>query len=209
MFGNRGSRPKKKVYWDLARGEPISPKHQQPQSMGNLADDIDRQFFNDFSEYGEVLNWWLSDKHTGSRWRVQEQAQTELTIGAYDSPIFGRRYDVFCGPTKLGILEVAAMYPYTAQKPNIRASINLTWIRLLSWDTVMDFLGSVAAHVDDDVDSHGNSLRIQNAMNRCLWDSLVIHYEDFGLDWGDLDVTLQGSARFYFDRRRRYSEKVE
>lgn len=60
MFGNKGSRPKKKVYWDLVSGEPISPKHQRPQVIGdkhpNLADNSDRQFFVDYSDFGDVLN---------------------------------------------------------------------------------------------------------------------------------------------------------
>ena len=71
MFGNRGSRPKKKVYWDLVRGEPISPKHHRPQAIGdghpNLADDNDRQFFTDFLEFGDVMNWWFDNV---AEWRL-------------------------------------------------------------------------------------------------------------------------------------------
>lgn len=112
---------------------------------------------------------------------MQEQPKTELTIGVYDSPAFGRRYDVFCGPTKLGILEIQASYPYTAEKPNVRASTSLMWVRLLSWDTVMKFLSCIALHIDD-VGDLGNSARIQGAMNRSLWNSLIVHDEDLGLD---------------------------
>jgi hypothetical protein len=34
-----------------------------------LAGDADREFFFDFAEFGNVINGWLSDEHTGSRWR--------------------------------------------------------------------------------------------------------------------------------------------
>jgi hypothetical protein len=30
MFGSRGERPKKKIYWELVHGEPIAPRHQRP-----------------------------------------------------------------------------------------------------------------------------------------------------------------------------------
>ena len=79
MFGNRGSRPKKKVYWDLVmNGEPISPKHQRPKAIGDklanshLVSDDDRKFFEDFFEFGDVINLFLADRHVGSRWRIQE-----------------------------------------------------------------------------------------------------------------------------------------
>ena len=205
MFGNRGSRPKKKVYWELVKGGPISPKHQRPQVIGDahptLADDADRQFFNDFVDFGDVMNWWFSDEHSGSRWRVQELSTTELNIGFYDSPSFGRTYEVFLGPIKLGRMEISASYPYSHDEKKIRLSIELMWVRLLYWDTLTDFLGSAATHVNSTGDFN-NVTRIQSAMTRSLWDSLRIEDEDLGLNWGDLEITLEGSASFYFSRKQ-------
>jgi hypothetical protein len=202
VFGNRGDRPKKKVYRDLVHGEPISPKHQRPQAIGDayptLAGDIDRQFF--ISEFGDVMNWWFADEHTRSRWRIQELPKTELSIGFYDSPAFGRRYEIFRGPTKLGAMEISASYPYKVGNKNIQASIELMWVRLLSWDTLTDFLGSVSTHINTAGDSD-NFIRIQSAMARSLWDSLRISDQDLGLNWGELEMTLEGSADFYFSRR--------
>ena len=184
------------------RGEPISPKHQRPQAIGDahptLAGDDDRQFFIDFFEFGDVINWWFTDD--GSRWRIQERSKTELNIGFYDSPTFGRGYEVFCGPIKLGTMEISASYPYTADEKNIRLSIELMWVRLLSWDALMDLLGSVATHINSAGDS-SNVMRIQSAIARSLWDSLRIEDEDLGLNWGDLEVTLVSRAEFYFSRK--------
>ena len=208
LFGNRGSRPKKKVYWNLVSGEPISPKHQRPQAIGDahptLANDADRQFFIDFFEFGDVVNCWFADTHSGSRWRIQEQPKTELNIGFYDSPAFGRGYEVFCGPIKLGTMEISAAYPYKADARNVRLSMQLMWVRLLSWDALMDLLGSVATHINSPGD-HNNVMRIQSAMARSLWDSLRIEDEDLGFNWGDLEITLEGTAAFYFSRKNNKS----
>lgn len=200
MFGTRAGRPKQKVYRALVQGDPISPKHQRPKSAGNLADRTDQLFFNDFFDFGDVVNWWLSDEHSWSRWRIQEIADTELRHGFRDSPSFGRTFEIYCGPTKLGTLEISASYSYDLDKNEIRASIELVWVRLLSWDTVVDFLHAIAIHIDSS-NSFDSGLRIQAAMSRCLWDSFIIHDEDLGLEWGELTLTLQGFAKFYFDRK--------
>jgi hypothetical protein len=63
----------KEIHWGLINGKPISSKDQRPQVIGDayptLAGDADREFFIDFAEFGNVINGWLSDEHTGSRWR--------------------------------------------------------------------------------------------------------------------------------------------
>ena len=143
------------------------------------------------------MNHWFADEHTGSRWRIQEQPRTELSIGFREGPAFGRRYEIFCGPIKIGAMEISASYPYTVGNKNIRASIELMWVRLLSWDTLTNFLGAVATHINSAGDSN-NAIRIQSAMARSLWDSLKIENQDFGLNWGELEMTLEGRGDFYF-----------
>jgi hypothetical protein len=198
----KSGRPKKKVYQQLVSGKPISPKHQRPPIIGDeygLADDADRLFFSDFFEFGDVMNWWLADQHVGSRWRIQELPKTELSIDFRDSPEFGRTYEIFCGPIKLGCMEISASSRYERTK-KVQASIELEWVRLLSWDNLTSFLSAVATHVNS-ADDFNNFANIQGSMSRCLWDSLVVRDQDLGLDWGSLEVTLQGMADFYFSRK--------
>jgi len=195
------NRPKQQVSNDLVFGKPIVPKHERPQAIGDgypaLAGDEDRHFFYHFAEFGNALNAWLANKFTGSNWRVQELPKTTLTLDAIDDqPTFGRRYEVFCGPNKLGRLEITASYPYDTEARQVRASIKLDWVRLLSWDTVMDFLQAVSVHISSDGDQ-SNAHLLNAAMSRSLWNSLQVHSEDLGLDWGDLEVTVRGRADHY------------
>ena len=77
------------------------------------------------------------------------------------------------------------------------------WVRLLSWETVVDILGTIESHICDRDQNSKEEHRIGAALNRALWNSLTISGYDFGgaVDWGELEVTLQGRAPFYFNRR--------
>jgi len=202
MFGSTGPRPEKTAYWELVNGEPITPRHERPSLIGDKDPPLEesvRLLFEDFADFGDVLNRWFIDNV--SRWRVQELPVTELSIGFHDIPSFGRRYEVFSGPIKLGLLEISASYPYDINQKNVCACVELMWARLLRWDVLMDLLGSVAVHINSPNTSSVD--RIQSAMIRSLWDSLHIADQDSGLDWGNLAITLQGTAAFYFIRRNR------
>jgi hypothetical protein len=196
MFFWSGDRPKRKVYRELVSGPIISPNHRAPQSLPSLAHDFDRQFFSDFRRFGEVLNRWFGDEYTASRWRVQERSNAELHIDYFDYPLFGRSYEVFYGATKLGILEVRASQFYQKDRVVI-ASIEIEWVRLLPWATVAEFPHVVAMYVRSP-NNDDSTARIQTALNRALWDSLVVHDQDLGLDWGQLELSLEGNAEFYF-----------
>jgi hypothetical protein len=60
-------RPKKKFWSQLQSSPPISPQHQRPKATGG--DKRDKQFFEEFRYFGDVLNWWCSDEHVGNRWQ--------------------------------------------------------------------------------------------------------------------------------------------
>ena len=53
----------KKFLQKLMRSEPITPKHNPPKVAGGdfavVASDAYRQFFSDFTEFADVVNWWL------------------------------------------------------------------------------------------------------------------------------------------------------
>jgi len=198
-------RPKKKVYWKLVSGPAITPKHSRPEPIKELhfgLNESGRQFFNAFYDFGDVVNWCFDDKHSSSRWRLQELKDTELQIGRDGSPSYGRRYEVFCGPTKLGTLEIEPSYDYDTTK-NVRASIELKWLRLLSFDTLVTFLSGIAWHIDSRDIREENWGRIHSAITRSLWDSLNISDDGYDGDLGHAgeEISLTGNANFYLARR--------
>lgn len=204
IVSNRPNRPKKKFYRNLTSGDPITPQHQRPREIDSLANEAERQALIEFRDFGDVVNWWLADEHEGSRWRLQELSDTHLMIEFRDYPAFGRRYQLYYGPVKLGILEVtAAHHPRSARK--YRATIELEMVRLLPYEAVTGFLGEIAEHIcdNDDLSRNATSNAIHAAMSVALWNSLEITGYDFGgaVDWGRLQVNLHGSAAFYFARR--------
>jgi hypothetical protein len=162
------------------------------------------EIFSDFLRFADVVNWWLADANFGSRWRLQELSDTGLKIGFMDSPVFGRRYAVFCGSIKLGTMEVQAGSDYARENTTVLATIQLMWVRLLEYDSLMAFFEAILLHIADDAKSEDAARRsIHQALTQSLWDSLVIRDDnlDGEIDWGNLEVTLQGRASWYFRRR--------
>jgi hypothetical protein len=58
----RPARPKKQFIAALLHSDPIVPKHRRPKDSGegfsSLVSDQDRQFFKDFDDFADVVNWW-------------------------------------------------------------------------------------------------------------------------------------------------------
>jgi hypothetical protein len=112
-------RPKKKFIKALRHSKPIVPKHQSPKAIGEKFESLvqakDKAFFNDFKQFANVVNWWLSDPHVGGPWRLQELPDTDLVLhGSFDhGPTFGRRYAIFHNQVRLGELEVEPIYGST------------------------------------------------------------------------------------------------
>jgi hypothetical protein len=178
-------------------------------ALPNYASDTDKQFFKDFADFGSVVNWWLSDEHVDSPWRLQELTDTHLSLSGGDYPSFGRAFEVFCNQVRLGRLEVSAANGYCLLEPRVSTEIELDNVRLLSFDAVRDFLSHIAIHVSDqDRKTSQEYLQIQHAieqaMTRAVWNTLnhISGFEDLdGQDWGELHVTLEGTANWYFGRR--------
>jgi hypothetical protein len=53
-----------------------------------------QQFFADFEDFADVVNWWLAAPHVGGPWRLQELPDAELSLDVSDSPPHGRRYAI-------------------------------------------------------------------------------------------------------------------
>src|SRR5262249_6581233 len=120
---------KKKFIKALRGSEPIVPKHQPPKSIGESVPSLvrreDRLFFDDFRDFGTVVNWCLADEHVGGPWRLQELPNTDLSLNFSHMPDFGRRYDIFYNQVPLGTLEVS---PGVATAPkNPSSTPTLIW----------------------------------------------------------------------------------
>jgi len=172
-------------------------------------------FFADFADFANVVNWWLADEHVGSRWRLQELPETELSLhGVFDyGPTFGRSYAVFYNQVRLGALEVEP-FSYSADDPRVITYIHLDDVRLLSFETIRDFFAAIAEHACYDSRDGKEYLEAQQAIDRAmteaLWRSnevdvynnMLDRFEAINTpDYGEIDLRLDGVARWYLERR--------
>lgn len=105
----RPEKLKKKFRNRLWESEPITPKHEPPPSLskkGLFVREHDLQFFSDFEDFANVINWWLTDEYVyphGNPWRLQELPKSELLkLGSPEYPTYGRRYAVFHNQVRIG-----------------------------------------------------------------------------------------------------------
>jgi hypothetical protein len=203
----RPEKVKRKFTAALLRGEPITPQHQPPQAIGerfsSLVSTEDQQFFEDFADFADVVNWWLADAHDGSPWRLQELPDTVLRLQFSEDPTFGRRYSIFHNQVRLGTLEVSPGYKYSTEKPNMHTEIELEYVRLLHYDDIGEFLSAIAVHVCDTTEDRVQwRMAIESATTRALWQ--MQHISEFGMDdedYGELRLQFNDSADWYFRRR--------
>ena len=204
--------PAKDFLRKLTQGAPITPQHEPPKIAGgdwsSLANDDDRRFFFDFAEFADVVNWWLADKHVGSRWRLQELPDGDLGLFVTISsgPVLGRGYAIFHNQVRLGTLEIHPHYPYGSESPKVSAKIEINSVLLLDLDNITDFLYAIASHVCDSKqrseDDSDVRQAIAEAVMKSLWQTQQItEFDDTG-DQVGLKLHIQGLVpRFYFNRR--------
>jgi hypothetical protein len=223
----RPEKIKKKFRKQLYDTKPITPKHRPPKAIGgkfeSCVSEEDRVFFADFADFANVVNWWLADEAVGSRWRLQELPETELRLpmefSGYEpqGPTFGRSYAVFYNQARLGALEVTPNC-YSADDPRVSTYIHLDNVRLLSFETIRDFFAAIAelACYDsrDGEEYFKTQIKAQQAIDRAmteaLWRSNEVDVHNNMLDrieginafdYGEIDLRLNGVARWYLERR--------
>jgi len=211
--------PKKKFFAQLLRSAPIEPKHHSPKAVAerfeSLVTEEDRLFFDDFADFGAVVNWWFADPHNGSPWRLQELPDTILKLdGNIDHPSFGRRYSIFHNQVRLGELEISSGFPYEAENRKVCARIEIDSIRLLAFGNILDFLNAIAMHISDPTSDTIENLKtrliIISAMTEAAWKSWRV--SEFGSDredWGMLELGFDGSAHWYYRRRDALRKRTE
>jgi hypothetical protein len=133
-----------------------------------------------------------------------------LNVDFSHGPILGRCYDIFHNQVRVGRLEIRPGYDYSAAPPtpNVITEIELHWLRLLSYESIVGFLRNIAMHVcESDPKSDGYfdaNQAIVGALAEALWQNQQItEFADLdGQDWGEFSMQLRGRAsQWYFKRR--------
>ena len=217
MMATKASRPaglNKKAVKALWHSDPIVPRHDPPkpgERFSSLHSDEDKAFFADFQEFADVVNRWLATLE--SRFRLQELPDDHLRLNVpEDQPVFGRSFAVYYNQTRVGRLETCPSYRgYTTQTRHVSTSVQIDWARFLGYRTITEFLDNIASHVtnpnpkSDEYVSARQS--VQAALIETLWDKYGISEFDRvfanepDMDWGELNVSFQGSAEGYIERR--------
>jgi hypothetical protein len=205
---------KRKFRNQLWRSKPIIPKHEPPPPLeGYGVREPDLQFFSDFEDFADVVNFSLADPETHplGPWRLQELPKTELLqLWRGDGPTYGRTYAVFHNQARVGEIEIRPHWRYSTQEPRVTIHIELDWVRLLYFEIVRRFLTDIAMHITQ---YHPGTLeylqanqQIDLAMTRVLWGTQEIpqHGLEPGageLCYGELQVELDGLANYYLEQR--------
>jgi hypothetical protein len=155
MFGQgRKKLFKPKFLEDLRNGKRKPPQHVIPRNLTENgqecygAESYDFQFFDEFHFFGEVANLMGLDQ---GPWSVHEVPETEIgwQLG-YDSPQYGRKYEVWYNRLKAGTLAIAAAPlsggPNEPFDGTISATLKLNMFppRLLDYHDIAGFMQHIA-----------------------------------------------------------------
>jgi hypothetical protein len=121
--------------------------------------------------------------------------------------VYGRCFAIYHNQTSVGRLEIHPGYKYSTQTPEVHTSMEIDWARFVGFDELTEFLGAIAEHVtspdrkSEDYIAAGQS--IQYALIKVLWYNYRVSQYDNpeDEDWGELNLTFQGTADFYINRK--------
>jgi hypothetical protein len=200
-----------KRVWD---SKPITPKHEPPPPLKQDAWGVGKQelqFFSDFKDFANVFNDWQMDPYAyshGSPWRLQELPNSELLhFGIEDGPVYGRKYAVFHNQVRLGEIEIMPHYEYSTEMPHVRVHVELDYARLLHFGTIRSFLTDIATHTTEYYPKTLKYVEINQEIDRAitfvLWETQEISRYGLEPDYGQIEVQLEGVAKFYLHRAQR------
>jgi hypothetical protein len=203
---------KKKFLKCVFDSKPITPKHQPPPPLkkGYAVGKEKLQFFSDFEDFANVVNWYLASPYSdGGPWRLQELPEADLSLhGNFDSgPVYGRNYAIFHNQQRLGILEISDGFQYSAENPDVITHVQLDFVRVLSFDAIRTFLTNIAHHTCDFRPGTKEYFQAEQAIDRAMTEVLwqINRVSRFGLDfeddYGEINLRLDGTATWYVERR--------
>jgi hypothetical protein len=213
----RPEKLKKKFLKRIFDTKPITPKHEPPPRevetpgvFGKKAKTELMQFFNDFEDFANVVNWWLAEEYNQRPWRLQELPKVDLSLhGDFThGPRYGRSYAIFHNQERLGALEISPGLKYSAESPQIITHVELESVRVLPFDTIRTFLTDIALHTCDFDRGTEEYFQAQQAIDRAMTEALwqMNQVSRFGLDfvgddYGEIHLRLDGTATWYVGRR--------
>jgi hypothetical protein len=147
------------------------------------------QFFSDFTDFANVVNWWLADPHVGGPWRLEELPKVDLRLhGNFDyGPVYGRSYVIFHNQQRVGTLEISAGLQYSVESPQVITHVKLDFVRVFSFDTIRTFLTDIALHTCDFSPVTKEYVQAQQAIDRAMTEVLwhISQVSRFGVDFDD------------------------
>jgi hypothetical protein len=177
-----------------------------------LAHESDRNLFADFKDFADVINGWLAEEYTASRFRLQDlpAGDRSLNVDYSHGPLLGRSFAIYYNQTRVGRLEIAPNYMgYTTENPGVITNIRIDWARLLGFRELAEFLNVVAWRVvgNSQSDEYRNARQdMLHGLTRTLWDNYQVTQYDHADDeqWGELgelNVSFRGMAFTYLAER--------
>jgi hypothetical protein len=137
----------------LLHSGPINPQHDRPASLTgdrspNFGSDAEERFFADFDMFANQINnlYTASNGWEGGPWRLQELANTEMSLSNYDDPTFGRRYTIFYNHAAIGLIEICGIL-YDLESARVSTDIELEHVRLLPFEEVAGFLVTLSQYL--------------------------------------------------------------
>lgn len=187
------NRPSQKWIDTLLFGKPIKPNHEKSEGIpekGWGVSEEDHAFFEDFAEFADFLNEWLSKEN--EPWRLQERAGTRWPE-AYDSPSYGKIYSIFYNQQEIGSLALQAGLQYSHDKPNVFSIVKIIEARLIPYRRITSLHSALRHHLTDEPHAETQRVLLSELMET-VWE--IGSYQN-----SDLKMRLSGLATTYLKRR--------
>jgi hypothetical protein len=174
---NRPARLHKTAARLLWRSDPIVPQHEPPNvdvgKFTGIYARAYREFFVDFKEFADVINWWLADKHVASGFRLQDLPKDEVgLIVRYSGPTPGRCFKLYYNQYPVGRLEIHPWSDYTTETPHVWTDVEVDRARNLSYDELTKFLRAIADFVTDADSKSDSRIASRRAIDTALVETL-------------------------------------
>jgi hypothetical protein len=211
-----------KLLW---RSDPIVSKHHPPYFDAGQFEGFliarealrYREFFTDFEEFADVMNWWLANmgKYVASRFRLQDLPDDRVGSQWWNDQkghwersgaTRGRSFRLYYNQYPVGLLQVNPGLGYTTGTPEVSADVEIERAQNFSYQELTTFLDAVAEYlVKPDRKSDGRIAAgrdIEAALMQTLWgtdEGNRGRYDrpDFQEDLRPLFVRFNGSAELY------------
>lgn len=182
---------------DLDYDLPIDPKEVVSLPVADDAWGVTQeslQFAQHFAAFGRIMNDWLDR----TAWRIQQDAETEISELGDGGPIYGYRYTIYLGQVKVGRLSLMDGFDYSLKNPEVIARVTIWDARSYAFSTLTEFLDGIVAHVGGSTKDEraGSYQAVRNAMLETVWQ--IGPYSIVSAN--DLEIRISGTAVWYLQK---------